>query len=388
MAAINAAVTANLLDPQMPRNLGGGRVHAGATEGTSLAVAASTLTLNFAQRPTGLKIPSLSSITDGQTFVITNSATGRTYTFEFDDSVTNPGVAIGNIAVDFTPTSTLDDIANSIALQINSSTSGVIATNSGNGLLRLAAGTNHSVDVTRTALLRLMDVGGVNDGENFTIRYNNTPVSINDTFEFDRNGALIGTGVIPITITAADTQEDIAAKIDAAITAAQIGASASDYLAPVDFGAGNLQIGGTTNHVLNATNAPSLTVSGLPGVRTATRIQLPVSLALQVPALGGLAMVDGSTFTINDGVKTSIFEFDSDGTFVDVNGDLLPDNQIVAFTPTMTQDQVALSLLASIAGAGLALAPPLVNNPSSGLVILGSTPLTTINLGTANLTSS
>jgi VCBS repeat-containing protein len=389
--AINLAVTppGNLLTGLAPRYLGNGVIHAGATEGTSFATAGSTLATNFTQVPTGLVVPaagvSPGGIADGQTFRISNLNSGVTEIYEFDDIVNNPGVATGNIAIPFVPTATVDDLTNAVALVISSGATGVSAVGTSNGRVRFTSAQSfHIVDVSGpVALTRTMSIGGVNDAESIAARYAAPGGSIvRRVFEFDRDGVRSVVGSTLVTITAADTQADIAAKIAAAFSNDTLLA-----LQPINFGGGNLQIGGTTDHVVDAANAPSLTLTGQPGVQTATRIALPVSLALQVPAGGGAVVPDGSLFTISNGVTEVVFELDNDFVFQDLNNDLVPDNTIIPFTTAFTQDQLAVAMLNAVQGANLGLSPPVASNPLNGQIILGSGPQHTVTLPTGSLFS-
>jgi hypothetical protein len=370
VTAINNAVAANALTGLAPKNLGNGVVHAGATQAASFSMAGSALTTNLVQRPTGLVVPAvglgLGGITDGQTFRITNSQSGVTEVYEFDDITNNPGTVGTNISVPFVPGATVDDIASAIALVISINNTGIAAQNVGNGRVEFTAQPFHSVDVSTTVLTRTMLIGGVGDGESLFVRYEGGASTVRTTFEFDLDGALSVVGSTPITITSADAQEDIAAKILAALSTPSLA------LTPTDFGLGNLQIGGTTDHFIDASNAPSLVLSGEPGVRTATRIQLPVSQAIQVPIGGGTAIPDGEKFMISNGVIDVTFEFDNDFVFEDVDNDLVADNIVIPYTLTSTQDEIAQAMLQAVANAGLGLTPPFTNNPINGLVILGT----------------
>ncbi|MFO0869977.1 MAG: Ig-like domain-containing protein [Pirellulales bacterium] len=385
--AIQQAVTANALTGIAPENLGNGVVHAGATPAASYVTAGSTLSTNLTQYPTGLVVPAvglgLGGIADGQTFRITNQQSGVTETYEFDDLVNNPGVAGTNIAVPFVPTATPDDLASAIALTISINGTGIAATNVGNGRVAFVAQPFHQVDVSQTNLTRTMYIGGVGDGESLLVRYTGGPTQVRTTFEFDLDGALSVPGSTPIVITSADSQEDIAAKITAALDTPNLA------LDPINFGQGNVHVGGTTQHFLDASKAPSLNLTGQPGVKTASRIQLPVSQALQIPSNGGLAIPDGEKFVISNGVIDVTFEFDSDFVFEDADNDLVPDNVVIPYAVTSTQDQVAAAVLQAVANAGLGLTPPFTNNPINGLVILGTNANHTVTLApVTNLSSS
>lgn len=388
VGAINLAVTQGALDGLQPRNLGQGLVHVGATPSTSTSVTSSSLTANVAQYPTGLVIPAAGigpgGIVDGERFVITNGA--ATNTFEFDNNAT---ITAGAVAIPFLATDTLDDLGNTIALQINSTMPALGAVNLGKGVVSFTTPTTaNTVDVSQTKLVRTMFIGGVNDAETFSITRTGQSATV---FEFQKDAAFTDADndTIPdnhlITIVAGDTQDDIANKIVAAIE------SNASYLDPIHFGKGNIQVDDATDgspfidYVLDASAAPTLTLTGAPSVQPGTTLQLPVSAALEVPAGGGAAIADGEKFTVTNLGVTVVFEFDNNGVFQDLDNDSNPDNQIVPFTVLDTQDVVANTLVTALGGAGLGLVP---QNFGSGVVSLGGGTTATIDLDYLGLGSS
>ena len=385
--AMQQAVTAGVLLGIAPKALTDGRVHVGASIATSVSVAGSNLTTNLDQRPLSMLIPAAGigagGVTDGQSFRITNGAVTRT--FEFDNNALLNG---NSIPIVFTNLTTLDQLTTSVASAINSVPQLALraaAGPKGSGLVNFTNGTaTHIVDVANTVLTRKMFIGGIEDGETFTVQNGSGPIV---TFEFndqddrpgfvDTNGDNIPDNFL-IAMVNGDSQEDISDKIVQAIKAANV------ELMPIHFGAGSIQIGGTTAHVVDTTFAPSLSLSGLPGVSPSTTLQLPVSLSIEVPPSGGASIIDGSTFTLRDGRQTQIFEFDSNGIVVDRDNDLVPDNTIIPFLLTDSQDTIATKIVGALNGAIGGLQPSYIGN---GAVMLGNLPSTKLDLGNTNLKS-
>jgi len=104
---------------------------------------------------------------------------------------------------------------------------------------------------------------------------------------------------------------------------------------------------------------------------------IPPTLALQVPEAGGSlgGIADGSTFTIQrtlggGTVQTEVFEFDSNGVWIDNNGDLIPDNHVVSYNVASSPEEIAEAIVGQILMANLGLSPQHIGE---GLVHLGST---------------
>jgi len=387
-STIQQAVNAGALAGLQTKALARGLVHVGASAATSVSVTGSNLTTNLTQVPLSLRIPAAGvgpgGVTDGQFFRITNAGTTRT--FEFDnDSLLN-----GNsIPIAFSALTTIDQLTTAVVSAINSAA--VLQLNAaagplGSGIINFTNGSaSHIVDVANTVLTRRMFVGGINDGETFTIQHGAAPLV---KFEFDdadddgrftdANNDNVPDNVL-VAIQNGDSREDIADKIVLAIRNAGLG------LSPIHFGGGNIQVAGTTAHVVDTRFAPSLALAGLPGVSPSTTIQLPISLAIEVPLAGGLAITDGSTFTLRDGTQTQVFEFDSDGKVADTDKDLVPDNTVIIFFPTDDQDSVSTAIVGALNGAIGQLQPSYIGN---GHVILGNRSSTKLDLGNTNLTST
>lgn len=126
-------------------------------------------------------------------------------------------------------------------------------------------------------------LGGVRDGERFTISVAGVPT----TFEFDTNGSLTSSGNTRISITSTSTQSEITELILAALQAPAL------QLTPVNLGNGKIHLGSTAAHSL-------LLNSFLGEVRFAST-GVPQNVA------------DGDSITISDGTRVLHFEFDRDG---------------------------------------------------------------------------
>jgi len=107
------------------------------------------------------------------------------------------------------------------------------------------------------------------------------------------------------------------------------------------------------------------------------KMQIPQTFALQVPEAGGSlgGIADRQTFTIQRLLpggtqQTEVFEFDSNGVWVDNNADNIPDNHVVSFNVASSPEEIADAIVEQILVANLALSP---RHIGEGLVHLGST---------------
>jgi hypothetical protein len=80
-----------------------------------------------------------------------------------------------------------------------------------------------------------------------------------------------------------------------------------------------------------------------------TRVGTPVAATGSITTIAGASLVDGETFTLNDGINAAtIFEFDS-------GGGVTPGNVAVAFTGGDSADVVRDSIIAAVNGVGAGL---------------------------------
>ncbi|MFV1964338.1 MAG: PPC domain-containing protein, partial [Pirellulaceae bacterium] len=273
VAALNQAVADGVILPISPRNLGGGLVHLGVTPAHRFDLSASALAPTVVQFPTTINIPAAGGkgIADNETFSVRDGAT--TVLFEFDRDGSGSTVA-GSTVIPFLVDDTADAVATVVSGFLASAGLGLNPLPLTGGVIETGAGANHVVDVSQSSLTRSVFIGGIGDAERFTIDDGTKTV----TFEFDSDGVFLDVDgdrlpdntLIPFTTR--DTHLDLANKVVSAIIAADLG------LDPIHIGDGNVNIGGT-NHVLNATRAPSLIVTGQPDVQPSTTLQLPISPA-------------------------------------------------------------------------------------------------------------
>ena len=78
-------------------------------------------------------------------------------------------------------------------------------------------------------------------------------------------------------------------------------------------------------------------------------------------------VTDRDTFTITQisgvGVTTTrVFEFDSDGVFVDADSNGVPDNVLITYTQRDTDDAIAQRIVTVVGNAGLGLTPTYLGN--------------------------
>ncbi|MCS5630880.1 MAG: hypothetical protein NZ744_08615, partial [Pirellulaceae bacterium] len=141
-----------------PTHVGDGEIHVGGDRLTALDSSNSSV-VQFGQPGTrtelGLRIPGRAGVpfglVDGEVFTISDGTT--TVTFELDDDATT---AVGNRAITFSGTSTLDQIANTIVSQVQLSNLGLTASNLGDGFIELAGSTfQHAVVVGSSGLTQI-----------------------------------------------------------------------------------------------------------------------------------------------------------------------------------------------------------------------------------------
>jgi VCBS repeat-containing protein len=342
-----ASATLNLF----PTKLGNaGNIDLGGTRDVVALPVASSLTRTG---PFAIQAPLSggANILDGETFEITTSS--ATIIFEFDNDSTT---LIDNVAIPFTAGQTQVQIAQAIIDAIN----GVPGLDlmpvslAGPARVHLGGGAGHTVNTDRTHLTQTGQSGTILDGDLFFVTDGTDVV----TFEFDSdNSALPGNHRLEFTTDS--TLDQLVAEV---ITQLNIAGPTMTGLGitPRHLGGGEIHLGGDTNIRLDTDLIASITQSGVGG---------PIA--------------DGETFMITLNGNVTIFEFDNDGTFVDVDQDNNPDNQLVGFTFDDTQGELASAIKTSLEGAALSLFPRVT---SDGLIDLGATPSHILNTtDTANL---
>jgi hypothetical protein len=206
----------------------------------------------------------------------------------------------------------------------------------------------YTVTVSATLALQMPaaggGLGGMTDRQSFTVNNGTTTV----TFEFDNNGS-VAAGSIPIVFTPQMSAEQLATAVVQALAGANIG------LDPVDLGRGSVHLGVLPNHVVNISNAPSLTTTG--------------------SVNGGVR--DGNVFTLDDGQQVHSFEFDRDNR---ITGSNTP----ISFTQRDTHLQIADKIVAAIR-ARTSLTPV---HLGGGRIHLAGNLLTVLNTAGTQLTQA
>jgi len=242
-----------------PANIGGGLVHLGADGTQTLTITSATLT----------QLGGPDAVVDGDIFTIDNGS--RLFTFELS---TDGFAGFGRIPVKFTMSQTNTQIAQAIALAVNSQPVGMIARLLGDGRVQLGGEINHQVDISESNLIltgepgvrlpfgfRIPTVAGrfqdlLEDGETFVVT-DSTGRSV--TFELDNNNFWTP-GNIRVPYTAATTTHQLADTLVIRIRDAGLG------LWPYNASNGIVVLGGEGYSLdLTETGLYQVGISGLPG---------------------------------------------------------------------------------------------------------------------------
>jgi hypothetical protein len=212
----------------------------------------------------------------------------------------------------------------------------------------------------------------VKDREQFTITHG-THVPV--TFEFDTGDGVSGQNV-PIALVSGESAVALADKVVIAINNAALGLTAAAV------GNGNINLGGDDTTSINVAKSPGVALSGRPGVQGGTTLQVPVETALLIPAAGAAGIVDGERFQISDGIINQVFEFDRNGIFQDTDRNNVPDNRLIQYVGTESQDTLAQLVVNSISQARLGLSPRYLGQ---GVIAVGAGPNHVIDLMDSHL---
>ncbi|MFV1964650.1 MAG: GEVED domain-containing protein, partial [Pirellulaceae bacterium] len=319
---------------------------------------------------TALAVPEaggrLGGIRDGETFTVSydDGTIQRSVTFEFDKDGNFNG---GNFRIPFTSFATQDEIAVAMVTALDQADLNLAPVNLGRGKVHLGTTAFHQVIPTAigSGTSSLVETGverGVSDGEFFTLDDGQNLVR----FEFDSDG-VTKPSTIPVPFSPQNTHEEIADFVTAAIRGAiDRGMLDSDggALAPNHLGDGRIHLGGASSHILR-TSLSELSQTGQPGVADAFGLQTrDASLRIQVPAPGPQGIFNGQTFTVDDGVNFTTFEFSSELA----QGPLPSGNVRISFRDNESADTVATNLINALSAANInsnpALRPQLVPNPN------------------------
>ncbi len=160
--------------------------------------------------------------------------------------------------------------------------------------------------------------GGVADGDTVTVDVSvtdafGTVTTYSVTLEFDNNSVLADPDHLPITFTAASTQGEIADALVAGLRNAAVG------LRPANVGQGRVYL-------------------GVDGTQTAS-----VDSATLALSGGPIGVLDGDTFTIDNGSRLFVFQFTTSGV---AGSGRIP----VRFAPSQTDSQIAQAIAAAVNG--------------------------------------
>ncbi|HWB07900.1 MAG TPA: choice-of-anchor L domain-containing protein [Pirellulales bacterium] len=307
----------------------------------NLTVTPSASTLNV------ITVPSTSStvgtrVVDGSTFTISDGT--HSVTFEF--AANGRSVTDGNVPIAYNTTDSATTVATDIASAVSAAavTTGLKATV---GVYQNQVDVTGPVSVTQSpayfSSITVPSVSGtvgtgVADGSTFTLSNGTQSV----TFEFAANGRSVTDGNVPIAYSTTDSAQTVATDIANAITVAAaqqglqvvvgvkgnvVNVSGSVSLTPsgnqgqVSYSqqAGQVVYGQQSNQIGYA-QQPSQLNTVLTLYSQTNVIQVPENASSPAGAVGS-TVVDGSTFTIDDGVHPPVtFEFAANGrTLTDGN---------------------------------------------------------------------
>lgn len=310
-----------------------------------------------------------SGIVDGNTFVVSDGITSATFEFE-----TGGGVSGGNVAVNVVGVTQPRDVILAIITALDDA--GIRARTEvvSDELLYLGlpAGGNARIQTGRMAavsLARTLDDAGTvtftpNTGSPVTFELNRTDEAGGD------DG--VAAGNLGINFDRTTSAAELSLQLSNAI------AAELDFLSPEPAGGGVLSIGGDSTLGLAVSGAPSLLVTGTPGVTPSTTIRIFGSLLLQTPLVGGNGVADGTRFSITVNGVTEEFAFNLDFTTIDFpNAVQIPYNQL------NTADELALAIQTAINSSTLAIAATTL---PGGRVSLGPLPDGSVDLIDSPLT--
>jgi len=287
---------------------------------------------------------------DGTAFDII-TAGGRTQRFEFDQG--GNGVLSGQ-AVVYDAGATLPEIAEALAAAVAEADLGLAPAHLGAGGVFLGGGPLHRIETTGSHIriagqpaYQITAVPGyqVEDGETLSIYDGQDAVPW--IFEFDLDGA-VAAGNLSVPILADDDAAQVAEKLRAAVAAAERSAPIAHRPAVelTALGDGMLHVSGTPSHTIDFQDSPLTYAAQTPVTLTVPaaglgfKIEPSLTILVQKKTGGGVA--DGQAFTVKDGSKTAVFEFETGG------GVTRPGARPVAVGVLSSASQVAESIRAAI----------------------------------------
>ncbi|MGN6133650.1 MAG: GEVED domain-containing protein, partial [Aureliella sp.] len=350
LARLTQAALANSPLTINPSIVGTDLVHVGLTADGSVSAGSSRLVVLGVAR----------TLTDGQTFTVSDGTTTRTFEFTRDATVAN-----GNIAIPVALNDTQDEIGQRVASQIAGAGLGLTPTHVGDGNIAVKGTANNSIDVTGAPVLGLFGSPGVQsntrlqvfgpllmqvptrggidivDNRVFTVINNGRTV----TFEFDSNfSGPSQPGNVVIRYTPTSTANELATSIAAAISNANLAIN------PILLNNGRIDLG-----ILESNQV----VVGSTGLTTSRGV-----------------VSDGESFTIDNGTTSITFEFDN----VDLGNGFTAGRTPILFRNNSTPASVVDTMKAVIEGTVLGLTTSVL---PGGTLQLNDTPRFTIDTSSA-----
>lgn len=317
--------------------------------------------------------PGTSTVRDRDLLTISDGA--RTVVFEFDN---DGSFGAQNTVIPLTAGESAAQLADKIVAAVNAANLGLTAYATGNGRINLGGTAAHTVVSSRPASLTVSGRPGVQggtvlqvpvetailvpaaggagvaDGAKFSISDGTT----RQVFEFDNNNVFQDDdrNNIPdnllIQFSGNETQDALAALVVNAIGQARLG------LSPRYLGAGVIALG----------SGPTYTIDlGTSGLQRADRVG---------------RVNDAETFTIDDGTKRVVFEFEDTA----VGNGVSAGNVAITFTRGVAVDSVTAAMKAAIDAASLGLQTSVV--PGTGQLVLGDDFRHITNVRSSSLTKT
>ena len=305
--------------------------------------------------------PAGSAITDGQTFTVSDGTTTRT--FEFEDTAVANGIGGGNIAVNYTAGDSATTVATSIMNAINGSNVLVTATQAGS-TLNLAGNpsTSNLVFFAPGTSMVTTPTGRIDIAGNFTsVKVDGSLIHVIGLIMFDEGplpfdrfhpGDSIGnpyTDVAPdnfLNNTRGQSNNFEGLYIDDIIVGfAERGEMVTGVGAGTTFSAPPVvaTIGG---YNLEIRHGEEYTEDFVPLGFTVIRRQFDTNDRLAsgftVTAPPGWAVQEGEVLRVSDGLRVTVYEFDSDGVRT------VPGSVLVTFAADDTDIDVAVALQTAI----------------------------------------
>ncbi len=295
-----------------------------------VAVNVGTSAFDIPATALAIAVPPGLAVQDGETFTVSDG--NNTVTFELDRNGT---IVPGNIPVDIASATSTAQVAQIMAQVIDTSILAGTATVVAGRYVFLDLSAAGSATAIGPGLSAAMISRPIRDGQGFVLSNSTSSVRV----EFDSN-SIVPAGAISVPVTFAETNQELAVKVAAALTGNTTLASYG-ITAPRAYESLVSLRGNTGTNLTVDLNAP-ITSIGTPGVEGGTALLISGPLLLTVPSIGGVAINDGETFTItNNGVQVT---FEMDVNNLQTN----PLNIPVAYGFNFSADEVADSIVVAI----------------------------------------